>query len=203
MAVKGGINGVGLAIAMAGGLLAYAGFRGVNPVEALRDVASGHPEGILSSSSGVIKRWRRVDGTPVGTGSASGLVEAARANADDRYSQARRWQAGYSDCSSFVGKALKAVGITPPGASTTASYLTSPRFTKISRDQAQAGDIAITTSHMAIFTGPDSGIGQQNAKRNVVEGDINDVMYPNKAFTVLRYNGATAGGTTPERSAQV
>lgn len=202
MASKGGINGVGLAIAMMGGLLAYAGFRGVNPVEALRDVASGHPEGVLPSSAGVVRRWRPVEGTPTSSGSASGLVEAARANSGDRYSQARRWQAGYSDCSSFVGKAFKAVGITPPGASTTASYLTSPRFTKISRAQAQAGDLAVTTSHMAIFTGPDTGIGQQNAKRNVVEGAIEDVMYPNKAFTVLRYNGDTST-TTEERSAQV
>lgn len=196
MAVKGGINGIGLAIAMMGGLLAYAGFRGVNPVEALRDVASGHPEGILPTSAGlgVTRRWRRI-----GEGTTDGLVEAARANAGDKYSQAKRWQTGFSDCSSFVGKALKAAGITPPGASTTASYLTSPRFTKISRGDAQAGDLAVTTSHMAILTGPETGIGQQNSKRNVVEGPIEDVMYPNKAFTVLRYTGADA----PERSAQV
>jgi cell wall-associated NlpC family hydrolase len=194
MAPRAGISGFGLAVAGMGGVLVYAGLRGVSPLQALRDITSGKPPGI-----GVQKRFRpKITGSSSGAGSGvSALVDAARANSGDSYSQARRWQPGYSDCSSYVGKAFKAAGITPPGASTTASYLTSPRFTKISRSQAQAGDLAVTTSHMAIFTGPDTGIGQQNAKRNVVEGAIDDVMYPNKAFTVLRYTGTT------ERSAQV
>lgn len=206
MASKGGINGVGLAVATMGGLLVYAGFRGTNPVEALRDVASGTPTGVTARNAGLQAAAASYGGagggTPATGGSASSLVAAARKNAGDLYSQAKRWQPGYSDCSSFVGKALKAIGIKPPGASTTASYLTSNRFMKVSRGDAQAGDLAITTSHMAIFTGPDTAIGQQNRKRNVTEGDIDDVMYPNKSFTVLRYKGDLTGGTTPERSAQ-
>ena len=207
MAAKGGINGVGLAIATMGGLLVYAGFRGTNPVEALRDVASGTPTGVTSTNAGLQAAAASYGGAGGGTsapaeGSASGLVTAARKNSGDLYSQPKRWQPGYSDCSSFVGKAFKAIGIKPPGASTTASYLTSSRFQKIPQASARAGDLAVTTSHMAIFTGPDTAIGQQNRKRNVVEGDIADVMYPNKAFTVLRYKGDLGGGTTPERSAQ-
>jgi cell wall-associated NlpC family hydrolase len=206
MAAKGGISGVGLAIATFGGLLVYAGFKGTNPVEALRDIASGTPSGITPRNAGLQAaaasyRSGGAAGGTSGAGAGNALVDAARTYSGDRYSQARRWQEGYSDCSSFVGKAFKKIGRTPPGASTTASYLTSKQFTKISRAQAQAGDLAVTTSHMAIFTGPDTAIGQQNARRNVVEGPIEDVMFPNKAFTVLRYKGSLSGTVPPPRSA--
>jgi len=202
MAAKGGgISGIGLAIATMGGLLVYAGFRGTNPIEALRDVASGTPAGVTAKSAGLQASAASygsggggaTDGSTGGAGSTSALVGAARKHADEKYSQAKRWQEGYSDCSSFTGKALRDVGIKPPGASTTISYLTSPQWQKVPRATARAGDLAVTTSHMAIFTGPDTAIGQQNPKRNVVEGGVTDVMYPNSAFTVLRYKGTVAG----------
>src|SRR5688572_4117385 len=119
MAAKGGISGVGLAIATFGGLLVYAGFKGTNPVEALRDIASGTPSGITPRNDGLqaaassYRPGGAVSGTS-GAGAGNALVDAARTYASDRYSQARRWQEGYSDCSSFVGKALKIIGITPP-----------------------------------------------------------------------------------------
>ena len=200
MAAKGGISGVGLAVATFGGLLVYAGFTGKNPVEALRDVASGTPEGVAPKNAGLqaaAASYRSGGGAggASGAGAGNALVDAARTYANDRYSQAKRWQPGYSDCSSFVGKAFKKIGIKPPGGSTTASFLVSKQFTKIPLAQAKAGDLAVTTSHMAIFTGPGTAIGQQNARRNVVEGDIDEVMYPNKAFTVLRYKGSLEGST--------
>jgi len=203
-----GINGVGLGIATLGGLLVYAGFKGSNPIEALRDVASGKPTGVTSTSAGLQASAASYQGGASsggggaggGTGAgSSSLVDAARAHATERYSQVKRWQSGFSDCSSFVGKALKDIGITPPGASTTTSYLLSNRWQKISRAQARAGDLAVNTAHMSIFTGPDTAIGQQNPRRNVVEGDVDDVMYPSKSYTVLRYKGTAT--TTPPRSA--
>jgi cell wall-associated NlpC family hydrolase len=203
-----GISGVGLGIATLGGILVYAGFKGSNPIEALRDVASGKPTGVTSTSAGLqasAASYRTgTAGTGSGdtgtaTGAGNALVDAARAHATERYSQAKRWAAGYSDCSSFVGKALRDIGITPPGASTTTSYLLSNRWQKISRAQARAGDLAVNTAHMSIFTGPDTAIGQQNPRRGVVEGDVDDVMYPSKSYTVLRYKGTAT--TTPPRSA--
>lgn len=206
MAAKGGISGVGLAIATVGGLLVYAGFRGTNPVEALRDVASGTPAGVTAKSAGLqasAASYGSGGGGSTGSsggGSTSALVDAARKHADEKYSQGKRWQEGYSDCSSFTGKALRDVGIKPPGASTTISYLTSPQWQKIPRAQARAGDVAVTTAHMAIFTGPDTAIGQQNPKRNVQEGGVEDLMYPSKAFTVLRYKGAVSAPETSVRA---
>ena len=52
MATKG-ISGVGLAMATGGALIAYAGFRGVNPLQALKDVASGNPPAVESKSAGL------------------------------------------------------------------------------------------------------------------------------------------------------
>lgn len=208
MAAKGGISGLGMAVATLGGLLVYAGFKGTNPLEALRDVASGTPSGVSPRNAGLQAaaasyRSGGDAGGASGPGAGNALVDAARSYSGDKYSQARRNSPGFSDCSSFVGKALRKIGIDPPKGSTTGSYLASPRFKKVSRAQARAGDLAVTTAHMAIFTGPDTAIGQQNSRRNVVEGTVEDVMYPSRAFTVLRYDGPLPGSASvpPPRSA--
>lgn len=197
-----GISGMGLAVATGGALLVYAGFKGVNPLAALRDVASGSPTGVASTSadlSSLTGSGGAISGdyptapdkgatsSPYG---AQAFVSAAKKHAGEQYSQAKRWQPGFSDCSSFVGKALKDVGIKPPGGSITTDYLLSKEWRKIPPFQARAGDLAVNQAHMAIFLDSRSGIGQQNRRVNVRTGDMQTVLFGRgQTFTVLRYAG--------------
>lgn len=188
MAKSGGISGVAVAVGSVGTLLVYAGIRGVNPVQALRDISSGKPLGVsrtgtslADSGGGYLIGEVPTDGAGAGVSpvpaSNSALVNAALQFRGDKYSQSRRWQTGYSDCSSFVGKALKAIGITPPGASVTGSYLTWSALTTIPKSQIQAGDLLCGTAHIAIAVSHDEAIGQQNTRRNVQIDSISNIMW--------------------------
>jgi hypothetical protein len=200
-----GISGVGVGVASAGALLIYAGLRGQNPLSALREIASGHPGAIpdVSGSRGITAT---IPGGPAILGGAVGyppLLQAVQAFRGDRYSQARRWQPGYSDCSSFPGKGFKALGITPPGASTTLEYLAWSHLRKIpSAYEAGPGDLLISTSHMAVVIDRSSAIGQQNPTRNVATGSWADIMYGSGSYGIYRYT-ATAGSSHPSSSGTV
>lgn len=122
------------------------------------------------------------------------LVGALKPYVNDTYSQPRRWENGYSDCSTFVGKGLKRLGIDPPGASTTADYYIWPKLQEIARSQVVAGDFLIYRTplrgHIAIAISKEEAIGQQRPGRNVQTGSIeNNIMYGNKPFKCFRYVG--------------
>jgi len=190
---------VSVGIAAGGALLVYAGFRGVGLMEALRSVSTGKPEGLpVPAASGA------PNGTPGGTGGVaqtslpagvtlSGphpeIAQAAFQFAGDHYSQLHRWDTGYSDCSSFVGKALKAAGITPPGGSTTLSYLSWGALTPVDRSSIGAGDLLVSPAHMAIALNAATAIGQQNGTVNVQVGPISQLMW-GQSWTALRYRGS-------------
>ena len=179
MAASGAVSGVAVAVGTVGSLLVYAGIRGVNPVEALRDISSGKPLGIskegTTQGDGAI--LGEVDTNVAGGAVGSVLVSALQQFASDKYSQASRWTPGYSDCSSFIGKGLTSLGIKYPGNSTTGSYLTWSALTTIPKSQIQAGDLLCSPAHIACATGPTTAIGQQNPKRNVQTGTISDIMW--------------------------
>lgn len=188
----------------------YAGFSNVNPLTALKEVASGKPTSVRNE--GVDPASFSMPG--VSGGGIQGFVEGGIAQADyadavsgeglptlpraaekfanDRYSQAKRWQPGYSDCSSFVGKSLKQIGIKPPGGSTTTTYLLSKEWTQIPASDVMAGDLACAINHVAICYGNGYAIGQQSTRRNVQRGKVSDLMYGNTPFVYLRYVGGTA-----------
>lgn len=185
-----------VAVVAAGGLLIYAGIRDVNPLAALRDVTSGRPPAVANRvpdlvAGGTATTTPGLGGavsgalTLGGSGAGARLVAATTPFRGDRYSQSRRWEAGFSDCSSFVGKAFKALGITPPGASTTWEYLAWSRLSGVKPGQEQAGDLVVTTGHMIMVTGPGQGIGQQNAHDNVRSGPISSLI--GGGLVYLRY----------------
>jgi hypothetical protein len=195
-----GVSGLGLAIATGGALLVYAGLKDVSPLDALRDIASGRPSGVPSHSAGYSPSgdassdtftWQKASKVPQGA-AFSPLVAAVWQFRADTYSQAKRWQPGYSDCSSWVGKGFKSLGITPPGGSTTWDYLSWDQLHKVTT--GGAGDLVISTSHMAVLTGPGTAIGQQSPKSNVRTGPIKDVMYGAGSYAIYRYVGPTSGG---------
>jgi cell wall-associated NlpC family hydrolase len=205
MSLKGaGLSGIGIALTAGGALLAYSAFRGVTPLEALRGVTSGSVPAIedknasLSTSGNL---WASVSGLANdAAGMAQPLVQAAMTFRADKYSQAKRWQPGYSDCSSFVGKSLRKIGVAPPGSSTTWDYLASSGWRKIPRSEARAGDLAVNTSHMAIFTSNTNGIGQQNTRRNVQLDTMTHLMSGTGSYTCLRYSAPPKGSSALTKS---
>lgn len=183
-----------------GGVLAYAGFRGVNPLEALKAVTSGNPEPIRKKSSSDSSALGHISLADVDSGGGlPGLPQACERYAGDIYSMAKRWQPGYSDCSSFVGKGLKLLGVKPPGVSTTQTYLASGDWRRIPSGDVRPGDLACSLNHVVVCYGGGMAIGQQRPGRNVQRGSVSDLMYGNKPFVYLRYSPASAN---PPKSAR-
>lgn len=192
-----GISGVAVAVASVGGVLVYAGFRGVSPIQALRDVSSGNPPPVTSKPLGAPD----TSITHGGDGQRASVVAAAQKYVGDSYNQARRRQAGYSDCSSFVDKALKDAGIDPPFNewANTANYRMSPQWKTIQKNAALPGDIAISAGHMVLVTGQggSSAIGQQRPGVNVKTGSVSSLFGKGTNYVYKTYTGypaATGGG---------
>lgn len=177
MADAGGISGTAIAIATAGAVLAYAGFRGVSPKDVLRDLSSGTAPGV--SRTGYTPATSGGGGV-VGASFAgsSALVSALSEFQSDQYSQAKRTQPGFSDCSSFVGKGLKKAGVKVPGGlPVTSFYLVWTGLSTVSKADIQAGDLLCAPTHMAVAIGGGKAVGQQNAHDNVRVDTINNIMF--------------------------
>lgn len=180
-----GINGLSVGVITVGGLLVYAGIRGVTPLQALRDVSSGKPVPIPNTPGSVA--GGEVAGGNVaqdlqgmtGTTGIAAVLTAANAFNGDRYSQGNRTQPGYSDCSSYVDKAFHAVGIAKPDGRmawpNTSAFAISPVWKTIPQASAMPGDIAVVSGHHMVFVttpGATQGIGQQNPHTNVRTGTM-------------------------------
>lgn len=205
MAQQGGeISSLHLAVAAGGGVLLYAALRGVSPVQALKDVTSGSPPAV-STEGKVVTQWRERGDVPGGSGSTAwkgvyrlanvpkalrrpaAFITALNVHAGERYSQDHRWASGYSDCSSFAGKGLLDTGIAPPGGSNTSAFLASGDWVRVS--SPRMGDIAVNSTHMAVFTDGSHGIGQQNSKRNVQRDTMDNLMANTGSWEIRRYRG--------------
>lgn len=183
-----GISGAAVGVATLGAVLVYAGFRGESPLQALRNISSGKPPGVISNPAVLPveatggNRGGVTEGqatAPTNNAVRNAVVSASQKYRGDIYSQARRTQSGYSDCSSFVDKALKDAGITPPGGSWATTSEFALRWPVISAAQAQPGDIAVAGGvHMVLITGygGSSAIGQQRPGRNVQTGTVTELM---------------------------
>lgn len=199
-----GISGTAVAVTTAGLLLAYAGFRNVSPLQALRDLSTGKPPPVTSHPTTI------TTGPGGGGGTASGFADTRRAQvvaaaqkySGDTYSQTKRTRPGFSDCSSFVDKALKDTGINPPMVpwATTSVYLLSPEWKTITAAEALPGDIAISSGHMVLITaaGGAAGIGQERPGVNVRTGSMASLFgsqsYVYKTWTGYATPAAGGGG---------
>jgi len=206
---QGGIPGIAVGMAGAAALLIYAGFQGVDPLTALRDVATGKPKGLAEKAAA---RTALYEGVGVEGGSGGGVaqaslagvsgphpefVNAAAGHAHEVYSQLKRWQPGYSDCSSFVAKSMRAAGIDVDNKNTT-GFMAWPYLKRISKSEIGRGDLLINHTHMAIALDGQRAIGQQNKNRNVATGSFEAIMMNTGPWSAYRYVGP--GG---ERSAAV
>lgn len=172
-----GLSGVAVAFMGLGGVLVYAGFRGVSPAEALRAVAGGKPEPVEGHPVELV--GASVGGIIAGAAASGSVVAAAQPYMNDRYSQARRREPGWSDCSSFVDKVLEGVGIPPPVKwAASANYRLTTEWRTIPAAQAKPGDIAVSGGHIVLVTAPGgaSAIGQQNPRVNVRTGSVANLM---------------------------
>jgi hypothetical protein len=195
------ISSLHLAVAAGGGVLLYAALRGVSPVQALRDVTSGHPPAVSTEGKTIegadyvpgasgSSNWKgvyRLAKVPKAMQRPSALIAAANTHGSETYSQEQRWAKGHSDCSSFVGKSLLDTGISPPGGSSTSDYLSSGDWVKVSTPKA--GDIAVNTEHMVLCTDGAHGIGQQNSRRNVQRDTLDNLMANTGSWEIRRYRG--------------
>jgi cell wall-associated NlpC family hydrolase len=219
------VSGTGVALATAGGVLLYAGLKGESPLVALREIVKGGPSplkatpgaGFTGSDLAVTAATDLFNTGAAGVGVVAGgvvgafaqlaqgfgsaLVDAMNTFRNDRYSEAQRWAVGYSDCSSIVGKSLKLLHITPPGASTTPDYLAWGVLYKVPALQAKAGDLLVNTAHMAVVTGPGTAMGQQNPRRNVATGTFDSIMAGTGAYLVLRFVNEQTDKLTPAQAA--
>jgi hypothetical protein len=202
------ISSLHLAVAATGGVLLYAALRGVSPVQALRDVTSGAPPAVSTEGKTITAAggeadpayvpggsgsttwngvYRKAKGVPKRLQRPAAFLAAAATHAAEKYSQGERWGKGKSDCSSFAGKALLDIGLTPPGGSATGDYLRSGDWVRVGAPRA--GDIAVNSQHMAIFTDGSHGIGQQNPKRNVSRDVMDNLMANTGPWEIRRYRG--------------
>lgn len=82
------------------------------------------------------------------------------------------------DCSGMVTWVLHHdLGLSLPDNThtVTTSFLTWSGAETIPRDQCQAGDLICWITHIAIATGPDSGIGAQNPRQGTISGSIRNL----------------------------
>jgi cell wall-associated NlpC family hydrolase len=82
------------------------------------------------------------------------------------------------DCSGFVTYLLHHdLGLNLPSNSHTTSqqFLVWSGATTVPREQCQAGDLICWITHIAIATGPDTGIGAQNPRQGTISGPIKNL----------------------------
>lgn len=197
MAAQTGVPGLAVVLTAGGALLVYAGLRGVTPLTALREVAAGQTEPITSAG------FREPLDTSVGGGavyaSAGGtgphgeIADAAMRYRSDKYSQDLRSRPGYSDCSSFTAKSMRAAGISVPDYNTTA-FMRWSGLRKIDKSEIARGDLLINHVHMAIALNGTQAIGQQNKNRNVATGSFAAIMMNTGPWSAYRYVGSGSGG---------
>lgn len=76
------------------------------------------------------------------------------------YSQPRRMEYGYADCSSIILRAMLDAGITSNSANmTTRSIHGDPRFYQIPFDEARKGDVLWTPGHVEVYMGGNTTFG--------------------------------------------
>lgn len=195
---SGGLNGLSIGVTTVGAVLVYAGFRGVSPLQVFKEVSGGKLQPVTGKPTQDVVPGVTPPSSGFGDPRRSAAVAAAQKYTGDTYSQIKRTQPGFSDCSSFVDKAFRDAGINPPMNpwANTALYRISPEWKTIPASQVQPGDIAISAAHMVLITaaGGTSGIGQQRPNVNVRTGSM-ATLFGSQSYVFKTWTGYTAGGS--------
>lgn len=183
MARSPGISGLGVAIAAAGGLLAYSAVKNVSLVDALRDVLAGRAPGTTGSPTGaslgsITTNVDAAIAAAAAIGSAAGVAtspltggafESATTRGGAIVAAARKYlgvkyvfggnftNGGGGDCSGLVYRALNDAGIPAPRL-TAAGYMTWSGVTTIPNAQRNTGDLVCYGGHIGIAMNHDEMI---------------------------------------------
>lgn len=187
MAKRGGISGLALALASAGGFLVYAGLKDVSPLEGLRELAAGRlPAGRPPKTTPVsFDEGDGTGGTGGGTGGGSSglesrIVTAARTHIGAPYVWAAHGPSSF-DCSGLVTYVLhhdcgidlsKWSGGCNNTHTVTGQYLVTNGLKTVPRSEAQSGDLACWPGHIGICLNKDRMINAPHAGANVREDAI-------------------------------
>lgn len=99
------------------------------------------------------------------------------------YSQEKRWEHGYADCSSIVIRAMIGSGVTQDTSNlTTRTISTDPRFYEVPMNDIQRGDILWYSGHMEIYMGGNTTFGAFRPGK--VAGYALNVTRFNRAFRI-------------------
>jgi hypothetical protein len=208
-----GINGLAVAALAAGGILVYAGFRDISPLEALREVGSGNPVGVAASSVPLPAAPGPGTAASGASGFSSGaglLQEVQRLGTGKAYSQLRRTGPDSYDCSGLVWRAGANVGLWGPGTKwfpqpfNTASFISHTREIGLTRvgsaNLPQAGDIVWWVGHMGVAIDSKTIFAARSSRATPPVGtsSIAGVTRTHGPPQVFRYlskdTGAGAGG---------
>ena len=196
------ISGTAVAGATAGAILIYSGLRGMTPLQALRDVLSGHPAAVPQgrSASAIAADIAASPGL-THTASSGNLVGPNGAIAEDaltRVGSKYVWGAAGPDafdCSGLVKWAFAQIGENGCPHNDHAILLWSKVNRILTKDVA-AGDLAIWPGHIVIMTGPGAFVGAQNTRVGVITGAIGSAHAPVPGYPIyVRYypNGGSHG----------
>lgn len=178
MARAGGINGLGVGMATAGGVLVYAGLRDITPLDALRDITSGRlPTVERKGSATADEILARQSGGPGSKApsvfkSGGALVTAARRYVGGPYRFGGTDPRTGLDCSALVQRAFKDIGIPDCPRTSGQQYLWRALTTVRSAGDVQPGDLVFWSGHVAIATQAGGGtvVGALNRKTGIREG---------------------------------
>lgn len=210
MASKNEISGAGVAIATAGAILVYAGFKGITPLAALRQVTDGGPTAV--KSTGYTPTTGQESGVVGGSGFANGpglLAEMERIGNGKKYSQLRRTGPDSFDCSGLVWKAGKNLGLWPSGttAFSTGTFILHTKEFGLADVGAgngasqtgaapQTGDIIWWNGHMGVATDSTHFYSALTSRRTPPIGIVTIAAVDKEHGThhVFRFTGATGVG---------
>lgn len=100
-----------------------------------------------------------------------------------KYSQPRRWEHGFVDCSSLVLRALINSGITKDTTNlTTWTISTDPRFDEVSMDDIKPGDILWYSGHVEVYMGGNITFGAFRPSKPT--GYATNINRFNRAFRI-------------------
>lgn len=164
MAPARDINGVGVGVAAAGLVIAWAGIRNVSPVAAFKDLAMGqaptpNPRPPWQDVAMDIESLTGHDTNPLLSGPGSSVVLMAQQVARSPAGRANYcWGGGHTanpcgarcfDCSGYVSCVLNRMGLLK-GSMTTLGFLAWRGATTVGWEQRMPGDIIVDARHMGI-----------------------------------------------------
>lgn len=196
------ISALHLAIAAGGGVLLYAAFQDMTPLEALKELTSGKKPKAIEDKKSSLSMGSGASRTSYGgAGAASGsLTSAAKKYLGVPYVWGGTSPKGL-DCSGLVVLSFQdAYGVTPPR--TTYVQETWKQLQDIPRGKLVADDLVFWPGHVAIYVGDGNVIHAPRPGRNVTIAKL-DQAGPTgvRPSSYQRYTGAGSSSASDVKEA--